>query len=459
MSKINNDSLILTLDYLRFEDVLILSTCNKRLHSLASQESSWEKLCNIDWGLFDTLLNPPGDFNETCDTYKKLYIRWRRVFKEYQVSDVKFVRLWWRSIEKLLASCAPPIFSTLGNQMPQEQIREAESNRTRTPLPYPKCLKLLYSFHNGQSVPIRSKHYLYFSGLFGGYYYYQDFTCMMFLPLHKVTVINDPVSQEPCYVFSECSVQGPMRRLCCSESGNVYITSGCRLLRPCHPLPDTIKKDHKHMEKKTIMNGLFIWLEEYLNRLQDGIYKYAPSPYEHNILSLYPSGGEGVGDGERFGVTTTLSSHISSGSIVTAVTSGIEITVSVVFIPEKSSLDSRRLFWAYSITLRLLADHPSRPTALTQCQLHSRHWKIEFPDEELQEVTGEGVVGQQPILDVSSAQDRPFTYQSCTEGRGTSPGKMYGTFTFVPGTIAAPTGPNIIATIPAFDLLVPKFIY
>lgn len=451
MSKIDDDSLMKSISFLTFEDLISVSECNRHFYYVTSQNSLWETLYANDFGACDSdQTNPPGEFEISAPNFKTLYMIWKRTFKEYEVADVKFVRLWWRKFEILLRSIAPIIYSTIGNSLSQGEIYDI-GNVSKVPLSYPKYLKLLYSFHDGQATADRSKDSSYFSGIFGGYFYYQEFCCMIFLPLRKVCAIREPHSRQLCYVFSECSIQGPRRRIGCTDSGDVYVSSGCRNLRLCHPPPRT---------ESGQKIGLFLWLEVYLNRLQAGLYKYVPSPYVSKMLSHFA-------DGDSFGDQNTIisSCQLSTGTVVKYVTSGIEVTASVVFVPEKSSVDNRRLFWTYNISLRLLENHPTRPASLRKCQLRSRHWKIEFPDRVIQEVVGDGVIGLQPILDIyttatatTSDSHRSFCYQSCTEGE-TYPGKMYGTFTFVPGTLAAPAGPDILATIPTFSLTVPTFVY
>lgn len=69
-----------------------------------------------------------------------------------------------------------------------------------------------------------------------------------------------------------------------------------------------------------------------------------------------------------------------------------------------------RLTWTYSITLRLLPDHPSRPSNLIHCRLLSRHWIIRnYEDDSMiseDVVDGEGVIGLFPVLKISDNFDK-----------------------------------------------------
>jgi ApaG protein len=73
-----------------------------------------------------------------------------------------------------------------------------------------------------------------------------------------------------------------------------------------------------------------------------------------------------------------------------AVTQGISVTVTPRFVPEESSPDDGRYFFAYSVEIINLS--------LERVQLRTRYWMIVDGAGRMQEVRGAGVVGQQPIL-------------------------------------------------------------
>jgi ApaG protein len=74
-----------------------------------------------------------------------------------------------------------------------------------------------------------------------------------------------------------------------------------------------------------------------------------------------------------------------------AVTRQIEVIVEPTFMPERSSVEDGRFFWAYTIVIV----NSGRETV----QLKTRHWIITDGTGRNQEVHGEGVVGEQPILE------------------------------------------------------------
>ncbi len=75
----------------------------------------------------------------------------------------------------------------------------------------------------------------------------------------------------------------------------------------------------------------------------------------------------------------------------TVVTDGIRVSVESVFLEEHSNPDEGRFAFAYHIAIE--------NEGLTRVQLRRRHWIITDGNGRVQEVAGDGVVGQQPILD------------------------------------------------------------
>ena len=83
-----------------------------------------------------------------------------------------------------------------------------------------------------------------------------------------------------------------------------------------------------------------------------------------------------------------------------AVTRNIAVTVSPRFMPERSSSEDSRYFWAYKIEIRNHGD--------TTVQLKTRRWIITDAIGHRQEVRGAGVVGEEPVLEPGAA----FEYES-----------------------------------------------
>ncbi len=83
-----------------------------------------------------------------------------------------------------------------------------------------------------------------------------------------------------------------------------------------------------------------------------------------------------------------------------AVTRNIAVTVSARFMADRSSTDENKYFWAYTVEIRNRGDKT--------VQLKSRHWVITDGVGKTEEVSGPGVVGEEPVLEPGQA----FEYTS-----------------------------------------------
>ena len=80
-----------------------------------------------------------------------------------------------------------------------------------------------------------------------------------------------------------------------------------------------------------------------------------------------------------------------------ATTGGITVRVSVSFLPEQSEPGKGRWFWAYHVRV----ENGARQAV----QLVSREWVISDGRGTRHEVRGEGVVGEQPVLEPGGSFD------------------------------------------------------
>lgn len=83
-----------------------------------------------------------------------------------------------------------------------------------------------------------------------------------------------------------------------------------------------------------------------------------------------------------------------------AVTRDIKVSVKPEFLEDQSRPGDGRYFWAYTVTLENLGSEI--------VTLKTRHWKITDGHGRIQEVKGDGVVGEQPTLQPGSS----FSYTS-----------------------------------------------
>jgi ApaG protein len=126
------------------------------------------------------------------------------------------------------------------------------------------------------------------------------------------------------------------------------------------------------------------------------------------------------------------------GRMYRAVTRQIEVTVEPNFMPERSSAEKREYFWSYTIVIT--------NSGTETVQLRTRHWIITDATGRQQEVRGEGVVGEQPVL----APGERFEYTSGVP-LTTASGIMAGRYMMV-----SETGERFEIEVPAFSLDSPE---
>jgi ApaG protein len=126
--------------------------------------------------------------------------------------------------------------------------------------------------------------------------------------------------------------------------------------------------------------------------------------------------------------------------VSTALTAGIRVNVRSEFRAERSQPSAGR--WLFSYTIRI-SNEGAAPAKLV-----SRHWIITDANGEREEVIGDGVVGQQPLL----AAGESFEYTSFCVLK-TPHGSMRGTY-----QMAREDGSRFEAEIAPFSLVAPGFL-
>jgi ApaG protein len=117
-----------------------------------------------------------------------------------------------------------------------------------------------------------------------------------------------------------------------------------------------------------------------------------------------------------------------------AVTRNIEVTVEPNFLPDKSSAEDGRYFWSYTVVIS--------NTGEETVQLRTRHWIITDGAGRQQQVRGEGVIGEQPVL----GPGERFEYTSQVP-LSTASGFMTGSY-----EMEADGGERFEIEVPAFSL-------
>ncbi|MCP1452796.1 MULTISPECIES: Co2+/Mg2+ efflux protein ApaG [Pseudomonas] len=119
----------------------------------------------------------------------------------------------------------------------------------------------------------------------------------------------------------------------------------------------------------------------------------------------------------------------------------VDVSVTTRFLAEQSQPEHDRFAFAYSITVRNNGSLPAR--------LLSRHWIITDGDGHVEEVRGEGVVGQQPLIEAGKSH----SYSSGTV-MTSKVGTMQGTYQML-----AEDGKRFDAVIKPFRLAVPGALH
>ena len=118
-----------------------------------------------------------------------------------------------------------------------------------------------------------------------------------------------------------------------------------------------------------------------------------------------------------------------------ATTRDIRVSVRIFYLADQSKPDQGTYMWAYRVRIENLG----RETV----QLLRRTWRITDAQGRTQRVNGEGVIGQQPVLEAGES----FEYTSGTPLE-TPSGFMAGHYHMMVST----TGEAFDVTIPAFSL-------
>ena len=119
----------------------------------------------------------------------------------------------------------------------------------------------------------------------------------------------------------------------------------------------------------------------------------------------------------------------------------IDVYAEAFFLPDQSDEEAERFVFAYKIRITNVGS--------VGAQLISRHWIITDAENQVQEVRGLGVIGEQPTLKPGES----FEYSSGSS-LATSVGTMRGTYQMI-----AEDGTRFEANIPEFVLSVPRVLH
>ncbi|KAF7824341.1 F-box protein SKIP16 [Senna tora] len=423
------------------EDTARIACVSKRFRASASEDSLWLRICSQDLDVS----NPIDPLGNPVPSFKVTYQIWREAFLMYPWSLVKRVKRCWDRIKTWLANNFPEAEATLCKGASEAEIQELE-NYLKVKLPLPT--RILYRFHNGQeftsedltkSAPGSSL------GLIGGYSFYNHSVNVYLLPINQVILETQQIirhlgfsSRSKYVVLAASSTSSEKLFFLNCTDGQLYV--GTRNLAtdgemiPCVP-HGLISLAHG-LNGDKLQDAMLLWLEEHGRRLQNGIIKIHE---EGNVRSI-----------SLFSEEPPLCS--------TAITNGVQVRGSAVFIPELADPqdDHEKYLFSYSIRMSLQPQGCIfNGMSFNTCQLYWRHWIIRANDVVVSDVNGEAVIGKFPLL---CPGDKEFVYQSCTP-LSTPSGSIEGSFTFVPGRLAYPGGPPFEVIVARIPLQLPDYVF
>nr|XP_011457254.1 PREDICTED: F-box protein SKIP16 isoform X2 [Fragaria vesca subsp. vesca] len=375
---------------------------SKQLRASASEDPLWSHFCAQDLHLHQPL-DPHGNL---APSFKASYGLWRESFSMYPWSLVKRAKRCWAKITNWLSLHFPEAHSSLNKGASEADIQHLETQlKVKLPLP----TRILYRFHDGQDLHDS------LLGLIGGYSFYNHLVNVSLLPLHQIVLETKHVmpklgfSATPDYIVVASSSSTYSQKLFflnCT-TGQLYVGTANLLpdaeMLPCVPNA-LLNSVHDHNGDQQ-QDGMLLWLEEHYRRLENGIIRLREQEAMRSI-SQFPE---------------------ESPLCSTAVTNGVQVRCSSVFVPEFSNLQDN-----------------------TQ-----RHWVIRAYDVVVANVNGEAVIGKYPLL---CPGEQEFVYESCTPLPSSS-GSIEGSFMFVPGRLADPKGSRFRVPAARFPLQLPDYIF
>jgi len=124
--------------------------------------------------------------------------------------------------------------------------------------------------------------------------------------------------------------------------------------------------------------------------------------------------------------------------MVQKITEGISVSVETFYQPAQSNPINAEYLFVYRITIENLTEFPVK--------LLRRHWYILDSNGSHREIEGEGVVGQQPLIESNES----YQYISAANLKSDM-GKMFGTYEM----INMYNRKKIIVSIPEFQMIAP----
>lgn len=418
------------------QDIARSACVSRRWRILAYEESLWKELCASRFGL-----STPCDHHELpCSSFKEAYRNWHSGFQKYPLSLVIRAKNCWEFLRTWTSTNFPEVTASFAPGASEEDLDHVEASLGCS---LPLSVRALYRFCGGQEIPrdlymqdkFESAPQRNYVGLLGGYSFYNHTANVHLLSLRDILhfthyfVDRWGLSETSRWIIIAASV--PLHKfflLDCSN-GSVHVGTARLVIDG-----DMINCVPSALGTTDMQDAMLLWLEEYCTQLRNGMFSVQKTAGVCRI-SLFP---------EQEPLCTE------------AVTCGVQVRCSAVFVPELSTLqggDNSHYMFSYLVRMRLLPS--SVDSSFHSCQLLRRHWIIRENGMVVDQVHGDAVIGLYPLL---NSGGETFMYASCSP-LGNPQGSIEGDFTFVPGSKDCPEGPEFYVKVAQFDLNVPKFIF
>ncbi|KAK4718524.1 hypothetical protein R3W88_016862 [Solanum pinnatisectum] len=441
LERLGGLSMHIILSKLTPQDAASVACVSKRFRNWSSDDLLWSKFCADDL----ELSSPIDPLGNPLPSFKASYQTWREDFNRYPWPLVTRVKRCWDWLKEWLAINFPEVLSTLRKGASEEEILELEKSlKVKLPLP----TRVLYRFYDGQELSSEESSGSVpgnILGLMGGYSFYDHLVNVSLLPLHQMIIKTKEIIRhiglgnrsKYVVVAASCGYNEKVFFLNCSTGqlnvGTRNLTTDREMI-PC--VPSALISSVHNVKGTQTQDAMLLWLEEHVRRLQHEVIKVRKEGKVRSI-SLFPE-------------EPPLCSL--------AVTNGVKVRASSVFVPEFSTIQDEyeKFFFAYSIRMSLSPEGCiMNGMTFNSCQLYWRRWIIRCNDNVVDDVNGEAVIGKYPLL---RPGEEEFVYQSCSS-QPHSPGSIEGSFTFVPGRLADPKGSPFEAVVSRFPLVMPDYIF
>eukprot|EP00941_MAST-03F_sp_MAST-3F-sp1_P005734 g5734.t1 len=450
LKKLNDDTISSILDFLTTANELSRVGCaNKFLRVRANRDDFWQSLSKRNFNLSHAVL-PKGELKGTgedlrwtpisASSFREAWFAWRKIQFSLSPTNVdkpllpllapfylRALRIWDLLKKVLLDNNYTQITETLcAGANGNDWYKFCESNGFDPFLPELQALRMLHSIHDGQELL-----HTPFSGIPGGYNYYNQVTVVQLLSLEKMTHISAHLSEDFFDALPDYQGDHLKRLIIASDhrhkhffldhknGGNLYV--GNSFAFPKYFIQDDDSDLTQHFQENAAVlaaperteehDAVLLWLEVYVARLIAGFYKFGnimPEEDESAGIILFPRLEETpMCLTPLFPTDETLSEAMDKiepdeGATV-AVTKGVQCEASSIFLAESKG-------WTYSIRLKLIDDSEMKSReddsgAFTGCQLQRRHWEIRDCAGQTSHVSGRGVVGKYPFLYVGGFLD------------------------------------------------------